>query len=30
MPMIKNRVLAILRSIPVLQGYQLEPIFTAN
>ncbi len=26
----KNRVLAILRSIPVLQGYQLEPVFTAN
>jgi len=26
----QNRVLAILRSIPVLQGFQLEPVFTAN
>ena len=25
----QNRVLAILRSIPVLQGYRLEPVFTA-
>jgi hypothetical protein len=26
----QNRVRAILRSIPVLQGFQLEPVFTAN
>jgi BON domain len=26
----QNRVLAILRSIPVLQGFRLEPVFTAN
>jgi len=26
----QNRVLAILRSIPVLQGFQLDPVFAAN
>jgi len=26
----QNRVLAILRSIPVLQGFRLEPVFAAN